>query len=286
MGGISRGARTRLESLVSSTILFRLTHPRKTHLYGVGTGKSGTHSLAAIFSDSLRVAHEPERFKLINVILATAAGRLKDEQLRRNLLKRDRRLWLEVDSSQLNFFLLDKLLALFPDAKFILTIRDPYAWLDSTINHQLGLGRSEKWIQLHDLRYRPDLHAHTRLEDPLKEKGLYSLDGYLAYWANHIRTVINSVSKDRLLVIRTDQLSDSMSEIAKFAGVPRSSLNEARSHTFKAHRKFHVLRELDQTYLADKLAQHCGELLGQFFPEMQRSTGALPFQAVDTLSDL
>lgn len=279
MTRISSGTATGLKRLLSSTVLFRLTHPRKTHLYGVGTGKSGTHSLAAIFGDRLRTVHEPERFKVIDVILDIAAGRIKGAQLSRYILKRDRRLWLEVDSSQLNFFLLDKLVELFSQAKFILTIRNPYAWLDSSINHQLGLGRSEKWIQLHNLRYRPDLHTHTQLEAPLKEKGLYTLDGYLAYWARHNRTVINNVPKDRLLIIRTDQLGENMAEIAKFAGVSRSIMNEERSHTFKARQKFNVLRELDQKYLGDKINQHCGDLLGQLFPEGQDATGGLSIRA-------
>jgi len=268
-----------LKTLSLPRFVFRLTHPRRTHLFGVGTGKSGTHSLAAIFGDRLRSAHEPERFKVIDVILNVAAGRIRDEQLSCYILRRDRRLWLEVDSSQLNFFLLDKLVELFSEAKFILTIRNPSAWLDSSINHQLGLGRSEKWIQLHNLRYRPDLHTHTQLEAPLKEKGLYTLDGYLAYWARHNWTVINNVPKDRLLIIRTDQLGKSIGEIAKFAGVSRSILNEERSHTFKARQKFNVLRELDQKYLGDKIAQHCGDLIGEFFPESQFATGALSVHA-------
>ena len=269
MTRISRATVTGLKRLLSSTALIRVTHPRKTHLYGVGTGKSGTHSLAAIFSDHLRSAHEPERFQVINVILAVSAGRINDEELRRYVLERDRRLWLEVDSSHLNFFLLDPLLELFANAKFILTIRNPYAWLDSLINMQLGFGRFQKWIELHNLRFRPDLHTHAEREAPLKEKGLYTLDGYLAYWARHNRAVIETVPQDRLLIIRTDKLVESLAEIAKFAGVSRSSLSEERSHIFKAEKKFNVLRELDPSYLGDKMAQHCGDLIGKFFPEIQ-----------------
>jgi len=280
MNRISRGTIAKLKTLLSSTFLFRLTHPRKTRLYGVGTGKSGTHSLAAIFSDHLRTAHEPERSKVIDVILAVSAGRINEEELRRYVLERDRRLWLEVDSSHLNFFLLDQLVELFSDAKFILTIRNPYAWLDSLINMQLGFGRFAKWIQLHNLRFRPDIHTHTQLEAPLKEKGLYTLDGYLAYWARHNRTVVDTVPKDRLLIIRTDKLGESMAEIAKFAGVSRSNLNEKKSHMFKAEKKFNVLRELDQKYLDDKMAQHCGDLIGEFFPEIQLATDALSSHAL------
>ena len=97
----------RLKRTFRSSSLFRLINPRKAHLYCVGTAKSGTHSIAAIFRDRLRSDHEPENQEVIRAILDLAAGRLDDEALRRYVLERDRRLWLEVDSSQLNFFLLD-----------------------------------------------------------------------------------------------------------------------------------------------------------------------------------
>ncbi len=262
-------ATKKLKSALRSSLPFRLIFPRKAHLYCVGTAKSGTNSINAIFRDQLRSAHEPESDKVIDIILDRAAGRIDDDELRSYVHKRNRRLWLDVDSSQLNFFLLDKLVEAFSDAKFILTIRNPYAWLDSFVNHQLARGNSDKWTKLRDFRFRPDIYTHSQAEIVLKEKQLYTLDGYLSYWAHHNHTVIDTVPSDRLLIIRTDKISDCVEQIARFAGVPISKLRQENSHANKARAKFQLLDTINQEYLEDKVKEHCGDLMAQFFPEIQ-----------------
>lgn len=268
----------KLLSAISSTFLYRLMTPRNTHLYGIGTAKSGTHSIEAVFGDQLRSAHEPENIKIIDIILDHAAGRIDDTELCHYVLKRDRRLWLDMDSSQLNFFLLDQLVELFSDARFILTIRNPYSWLDSFINHQLAYKDiSHKWIQLRDLRFRPDLYTHHAEELILKENGLYTLDGYLSYWAHHNQTVIDTIPENRLLIIRTDKISQHIEEIAAFAGISKSNLKQENSHTFKAKEKFHLLDKLDQEYLEQKVNEHCGDLMLEYFPEIHSKSDELSF---------
>ena len=256
-----------LKRLYTASPVFRLLNPRKAHLYCVGTAKSGTHSIAAIFGNQLRVAHEAESSEVIDIILDLAAGRIGDDSLRRYIIRRDRRLWLDIDSSQLNFYMLEKLVELFPDAKFILTIRYPIAWLDSFINHQLSRRGRDHWRRLRDLRYRPDIYSHPDEERVLQEKGLYTLDGYLSYWAHHNSTVIDTVPPDRLLIVRTDRISETTDEIVSFSGIPADSFKRGASHIPSAKKKLHVLDELDRSYLAQKVNEHCGDLVARFFPE-------------------
>ena len=262
-------AKNRLKEDFQKTFLFRLINPRKTHLYCVGTAKSGTHSIAAIFGNQLRSAHEPESEEVIDTILNIAAGKINTQEIHQYILKRDQRLWLEIDSSQLNFFLLNELVNLFPKAKFILTIRHPYPWLDSFINHQLARGGSSKWQQLRDLRFRPDIYSHASEEKFLKEMGLYSLDGYFSYWKNHNITVLKNVPKDRLLIVRTDKITEGTEEIFDFAGISRRNFPKNNSHTFKAKAKLNVLNKLDQKYLQLKIEEHCQEIITRFFPEVK-----------------
>ena len=118
--------------------------PRRFRAYGVGMTKTGTHSLAAIFS-RFRSAHEARHEAMLAAILDRASNHITAEQQASFLEERDRSLDLEMDVSQLNYFVLENLLALFADAKFILTIRDCYTWLDSLINHQLGRSASGNW---------------------------------------------------------------------------------------------------------------------------------------------
>jgi hypothetical protein len=244
----------------------RLTSPRQTHLYCVGTAKSGTHSIAAIFSQRLATAHEVEAHALIDMILADPADRAR---IRRHLRDRHRRLKLEIDSSQLNYFVLDELIELFPRARFLLTIRNPYHWLDSFMNHQLGRGASDHWKALRDFRFARTAYEHPREEKALKEQGLYTLDGYLSYWAEHNHTVLRQVPNERLLVVRTDEIDTRARDIASFAGVPDSYINTDYSHSFKAVVKLGVLEAIDRSYLDSKIDQHCADLVNRFFPELR-----------------
>ena len=264
-----RRIKSKLKRAFAANFLRRNVKSRKAHIYCIGTAKSGTHSLQALLNQQLRSAHEPEADEIIDLILDIAAGHVDNAELNRYLLERDRRLWLDVDSSQLNFFLLSSLVGLFPDAKFILAIRSPYSWLDSFMNHQLARGGAGKWNKLRDLRFRVDNHTHRQEELILKEKGLYTLDGYLSYWQHHNRTVIETVPEHRLLIVRTDKITERAEEIAAFAGLSSGNLRKEDSHAFKAQAKFGLLDELDQEYLEYKVNEHCATLIAQFFPEIQ-----------------
>ena len=128
--------------------------PRRIHLYCVGTAKSGTPSIASIFSSAYRVRHEPYSEHAIETILKRAEGKITSSEANKSILLREKILNLEVNSSQLNYFFLGALAAHYPAAKFLLTIRHPYSWLSSYINHQLGRGAtSENWQKFRELRF-------------------------------------------------------------------------------------------------------------------------------------
>ena len=65
--------------------LFRTLWPRAARrliAFGVGTAKSGTHSLAGLFERHYRAAHEADCSRLIDAILEHAVGRWTDADLR------------------------------------------------------------------------------------------------------------------------------------------------------------------------------------------------------------
>ena len=241
----------------------------RIRVYGVGTAKSGTHSIAAMFDPPVRAAHEADATPLLRRILGAAAGRIRDEELRTYLRRRDRRLRLDIDSSQLNYFVLDMLLDTFPGARFILTIRDCYSWLDSFINDSLRRPTSNDWLRLRDLRFRPDRFTHPPAERLLAEHGLYTLDGYLSYWATHNQQVLARVPAEQLLVVRTDHLTENTVKIADFAGLPRAMVRRDRSHAFANPAKERLLHRIEQAHLEDRVRAHCQPLMDRFFPEIR-----------------
>ncbi len=246
-----------------------LRRSRNAHLYCVGTAKSGTHSIASMFGKDIRSQHEADSKALVRLILDVSEGRVGETELRSYIRDRDKRLNLDVDSSQLNFFILDMLLEEFPTARFLLTIRDCYSWLDSFMNDSLRRNTSRDWVALRNLRFRADFFHHPPEEQLLKEKGLYTLDGYLSYWAHHNGKVLSTVPGERLLIVRTDRISQSASEIAEFAGLPDDTIVLEKSHTFKNPKKYGLLRRMDRHYIEAKARQYCTPLMKQFFPEIE-----------------
>ncbi len=231
---------------------------RAFHAYCAGMAKSGTHSIAGIFGGH-RAAHEPEAAELIDRVLAVAAGRGDDADLRRYVRQADRRLRLEMSSSQLNYFVIDHLVEEFPRARFILTVREPRSWLESMINQQLGRPCPERWRRLRDLRLGAP-GGHPEAEQPLAELGLYTLEGYLSYWAAHNRGIVRRVPRDRLLVVDTREIEAAIPRMAEFVGVPAATLDAGAAHAFKTKKRYDVLKRMDRGYIERMLDEHCGAL--------------------------
>ena len=244
---------------------------RRTHVYCVGSAKSGTHSLVTMFSRNVRAGHEPEIFELIDALIDWRQGRVNDAQLTAWIRDRDRRLALEVDSSFLNYEILDLLLQEFPDARYVLTIRDCYSWLDSLCNHILRRrdNKDPRWLRLPLLWPPPEPMIHAPEEQVLKENGFATLDRQFSWWTRRIGNVLTKVPAARLLVVRTDEITKRVLEIADFCGLPHHAVRTERSHAFAHPEKIGFLRQMDRAFVEAKVEKHCREFMTRFFPEIR-----------------
>ena len=234
----------------------------RRRLYGVGTGKTGTHSLAAIFERDHRAAHEAGAKELMEVIFAVADGTAPRQAIGDHLVERDARLALDMDASLVNGEVVADLVALFPGSRYVLTVREPHAWLDSMANHSLAHETPPHWVRWRELRFRSAELTHPSEEAAWRDRGLYPLDGYLGSWARHNRMVLEAVPADDLLIVRTEDLAGRLDELAGFCGVPAASLDHSRVHSFPAAGRFGALADLDPAYVDERIAHHCGALLG------------------------
>ena len=231
---------------------------RRCHVIGVGIAKSGTRSLAGLFS-RYHSAHEFEAAQTIQRITERRETLTADW-----LQKRDQRSgFLECDSSQLHYWYLADLVRAFPDARFILTIREPRAWLDSLINHRLARGLPPDWAALEELRFGPPSENWSGPERLLALHGRPSLDSVFSFWAQHHQAVLDTVPPERLLVLRVQQISTESSRIARFAGVPPETLSPAAAHLNPGHARFDLLERLPAGYLESKIDEHCTSLWQQ-----------------------
>ena len=245
--------------------------------YCVGAGRTGTTSIHKIFSQQYRSAHEPERPLLIHQILRFAHGKIDKNKFIQYIKQRDRRLGLEMDSSHLNYHLLDILLSEFNEAKFILTIRDCYSWLNSLLNYQYAAYSwlraqnnliNKPWLKIDQLDFRASELKHKPEEKFLAEKGLYTLEGYLSYWQKHNMKVLTTVPPERLLIVKTAEINTSIPRIEEFLGISVGTLPSKNIHENAKSKNFNFLAEIDSDFLEEQVHIHCQELMAKYFPEI------------------
>jgi hypothetical protein len=241
-----------LDSEYLNKFLFRKLNTRKVHLYCTGMFKSGTHSIHNIFKKYCRSEHEPDNIELMNLYFRIASGRLSKKKLEKIVAKREKRLYLEMDSCGFNYLILDQLLKLYPEAKFIHTIRAPYAWLDSWINHDLNHDFMEITQRYFDENFMRDKIPYAKEEKVLKYLNLPTIDGMLSYWQNKNLSVLKKVPNNKLLVVKTKDISGNLDAILKFAGLSKIQ-DSVDSHAYKAKKKHHILDRLDEKFVQQKL---------------------------------
>lgn len=243
---------------------------RRARLYCVGTAKSGTHSICSMFSSNVAAAHEPQASQLIEKYFDRREGRIGEEEFHGWLRERERESALEVDSSWFNVLILDFLAREFPDARFVLTIRDCYSWLNSEFKRVLHTPSQEPArIKMRKFLYERAGGFHLPEEQILKESGLHTLDGYLARWTAHNEKVPATIPKERLLIVRTHEIGQRAFEIADFAGLPRHTVRLKHTHDYQNPVSRNMIRELDRNFLEGKVEQHCRPLMARFFPEIK-----------------
>ena len=68
---------------------------RRTQVFCIGTAKSGTHSIAAMFSRNVRKGHEKEARDYIDTFFRWQEGKMTEREYRNWLVARDREMALE-----------------------------------------------------------------------------------------------------------------------------------------------------------------------------------------------
>jgi len=253
----------KLKTLIKKSPVWPLLRPRRFQAYGIGAAKTGTVALAAMLRPRYRSAHEPSFHETIDLVMTVASGMIDGGEMRRRLRKRDRDLWLEMESSHLMVAFCRDLVDEFPNAKFILTVRECRNWLDSIINQHLNVDVSErpKERAFRNLLYGAVQEPRDKNDELLLSRGLFSVTGYLMAWAQHNETVIEAVPDDRLLVLRTENLSESIPQISAFLGIPVSSIGLRSQRYHVAPRRHGVVDMLSQRELELRVQETCGQVV-------------------------
>ncbi len=236
--------------------------PPRFRLYGIGLGKTGTISLCGMFGGRFRSTHEPDWRRIIRLALHPDGNRAGDffhSQPLQALVAGWR--W-EMNSSTLNYHLLPLIRRLQPEAKFVLTVREPVSWVASMCRHESTRPRSTHWDwwELRRFRFRPDLYRHGAADAALDEAGLFSLEGYLRWYARQNRRAMELLPPESLLVVAVDRLSepDEMARIAAFAGIDAAMLARERAHMHVSDTPFDLFGLVDRRAVEVAAEEHCG----------------------------
>ena len=242
---------------------------RRFRVYNVGIAKTGTQSIATIFSN-YRSLHEYFFAETLDAIHARASGDMSDAQFRDFIHWRDGVVRLEVDSSSYNSFYVDVLAQEFADAKFIFVIRDCWSWLDSMLNMALDLGpEMPGWMADHcrtilGPAYAPDLDAREAARR-VPEFMAYGFD----YWTRANQFVLDWLPPERSLTLRTCELSNSLPRLAAFVGVPPHTLRSDLAHVHRARRQYHLLEEAEPAQVRAAWTDDCERLMQRFYPDVR-----------------
>lgn len=257
-----------VKRLIKQTPLWPLLRPRKTHIYGVGISKSGTTSIAKLFSENYRSGHEQHLNETVSLIRKKIKGSISKKEICKNIAVRENKMRLECESNSLLAYLSDELSEVYPRSKFILTVREPYSWLSSNLRHRASSSYSKLPLEYKKARdVRRDMYdvlpdeKYPEEEKTLVGRGMWNVEACLRYWTHQNETVLRSVPRNRLLIIKTSEISSSLNRIADFAEVPRSSLSRERSHVNKSNPNTNPIEELDAGYLQTLIDKHCSETI-------------------------
>ena len=257
---------SRLEEFVKGSSLGRL-FTKKMHIYCIGAPKTGTMSVAEVFRERFRAAHEPQPRESIEFVLAFQTGEIARPEVLDLLKLRDNLLGLDCEAAHYLVFIAPLLVEVFPDARFLFPVRHPRSWLRSVINQTLNSPREylpEHHVQLRDHNYGPVPQRRPVEEQALGSySDLHGLAGYLGYWSYHHDRVLDVIPTDRLFLFEISELSSTLDEIATFVGIRPSTLNRQKSHVHEAPRQHRVLDSVPSEYVDGLILKICGPTISR-----------------------
>lgn len=248
----------------------KATGRRSIQCFCLGAAKTGTTSFAAMFDSSYRTAHEPDPPALTAAVAKVLAGDCADKEVIPWLQARDSRLQLEVEASHPLGYLAPWLPRAFPQAQFVITLREPLPWLKSRLNFHYFKSPPE-WQRYRQLIWKRWHRGYSAQEGALERLGLYSLDAYLAQYAEQYQLLFRHLPENRRLLINTNALDTSVARIAEFLAINPTSVCPRHDNQLVVEES--IIDQLPADFVAERIHHHCDWLTpyladSQYLPEV------------------
>lgn len=231
---------------------------RQLRVYCLGAAKTGTTSFAGMFAENYRSEHEPNVPDLTSHVINYHKGKLSAQECKAWLLARDKSLNLDVEASHPLGYMAPLLADIYPEAKFVITYREPLAWLRSRLDFH-KIVQPTDWKVYRDYIWAKGHQGYDAEESILEKNGLYSLDAYLSQYAEQYKILFESLPEERTLVIKTNELNNSKLALANFLDIAESNIEI--KHMNKVDEKLNILDEINGEYVTAKINKHCTEVM-------------------------
>ncbi|MEM7120321.1 MAG: sulfotransferase [Pseudomonadota bacterium] len=241
---------------------------RRLHLVNLSLPKTGTKSIAGLFAN-FRARHEYQFEAATKILEAYHHRRVERTDLSAFLLTRDTLGHLEVDSASVNFWFADLFVELFPQARFLVVLREPYAWLESVLAH---LQRDVVEMKAHGLPYPASFRRLADVSginfDPRSAESPDDFRGtmpflsrqMLEFWCEQNTRLMRVVPPHRRLVLQTDDLSRSHNALSRFVGVKTEMLDVEAGHLHRRPDKSTLLAPCVRDSIEDALGSRPSHL--------------------------
>lgn len=236
--------------LFARAVLAYASVPERS-LFCVGMMKTGTHSIASMVEASS--GHEPETHVLWHLYRRVKRGAVGRAHQAEVLRARAALLDLDVEANWLLTLHLPALVEGFPHARFLLTVREPRAWVNSVINQEVG-GQNRPYVWA--WRELFGGYDHPPAERALKAHGHFSLEGYLRRWSTYHERALRILPPQRTLVIRTADITDCTEAIAAFSG-HAAARDQSRQYV-RTEKPHEIATLVDEEHVKAQVARFAG----------------------------
>jgi hypothetical protein len=80
--------------------------------------------------------------------------------------------------------------------------------------------------------------------------------------------LLATVPEERLLVVKTKEINQSIPKIETFLGIMPGTLPN-NVHEKIRRKKFNIISQIDKDFLEEKANVHCKELMDKYFPKVK-----------------
>lgn len=219
-----------------------------------------------MFKPRYRSAHEPEAVAVTDAVAALLGDRPTRQagtflgketagfDVPAWLRARDQRLQLEIEASHPLGYMAPWLPQVFPDARFLITLRDPGPWLKSRLNFHYYKSPPE-WQRYRDLVWGRWHSGYHREEKLLEKMGLYSIDAYLGQYREQYQLLAQYLPRHRRLLLKTENLDTSAESIGAFLRIDPAHIT--REHANALQREESVIDLLPAEFVAERIEANC-----------------------------